>query len=51
VLRPVNLRVRLWNVPEPDPRETGMAASPAPAGSTIGSSEAAMFAGLALRRR
>jgi glutamate decarboxylase len=43
-LRCVNMLAQLWNVP-------GNGASPAVGCSTIGSSEAAMFAGLALKRR
>jgi glutamate decarboxylase len=43
-LRCVNMLAQLWNAP-------GNGASPAVGCSTIGSSEAAMFAGLALQRR
>ena len=43
-LRCVNMLAQMWNAP-------GNGASPAVGCSTIGSSEAAMFAGLALKRR
>jgi glutamate decarboxylase len=45
-VRCVNMLARLWNAPE-----NGSQATPALGCSTIGSSEAAMFAGLALKRR